>query len=146
MADFEGIRIDGLRDLKSGLKELEGKVPKDLSRGFKAIAMRIVDKIKPNFPGKLSGTVKASGTQKGGAVKFMNANVTGPWNGRKNVTGWWDFGGNVGRNKKVHRAFFSDGRFLYPTLRRERKNIVKDVDDLVRNLAQRAGFETRGHL
>lgn len=141
------VEIKGLKELKQGLRDVQLGLPKMLAAGFKSIAANIADKVRTNMPGKLAKTVKASGTQKGGAIKYVNAKVSGPWNTDKNVTGWWDFGGDVGPGKKITvRPFAKGGRFLYPTIAKERHNTIKAVDNLIEGLAKRAGFEQRGHI
>lgn len=140
------IEIKGLKELKSALKELEGKVPKDLAQGFKAIASTLADKVRSQVAPKFQKSVKAGGTQKGGTIKYAEIQTTAPWNTAKNITGWWDFGGHVGRGKGWTRPHFPGGRLLYPTISRERSNTIKMVDTLIADLARRAGFETKGEL
>lgn len=141
------IEIQGLKELKTALRDLEGKVPKELAAGFKEIASAVADKVRNQLPSKFQKTVKAGGTQRGGYVKYAEMTTTGPWNTAKNITGWWDFGGHVGRGRGWRRPVFEKGRFLYPTIARERANTIKAVDKLIEELAKRAGFdEQKGEL
>lgn len=150
MAEIQ-YEIQGLAELKAALKEMEGKVPKELAKGFKAIAATIADKVRSQMPPKFQKTVKASGTQTGGAVKYAAMQTSAPWNTAKNITGWWDFGGHVGRGRGWNRPWGvrtngADGRFLYPTIKGEKSNTIKMIDDLIRTLAARAGFEQEGEI
>lgn len=140
------VEIQGLAELRKALKDLEGKVPKELASGFKAIAMRVADKVRSMMPPKLQKTVKGSGTQKGGSIKYTSLKTVGPWNGNKNVTGWWDFGGIIGRQQSDVHPAVKGGRFVYPTIREEKPTTLAMVDDLIRDLAARAGFEQKGHV
>lgn len=138
MAD---VAIQGLSELKSALRELEGKVPKELAAGMKAIALEIVPKVQAKMPFRLGNArkaVKASGTQRGASIKI---------GGDKALYGpWLDFGGAVGRRKSIKRPFIQTGRYLYPTIAEEHGATIKAVDKLVEELATRAGFTQRGEI
>ena len=146
MADELRIEIKGLGELKAKFKELEGKVPREMAKGFKALAETVASKVRSQMPSKLAPTVKASGTQKGGAIKYASLKPVGPWKGNKNVTGWWDFGGIIGKQQSNVHPAVKGGRFLYPAISAEHENTKKALDELLAGLFKSVGLETRGHL
>jgi len=66
------IKVEGLTELRVGLKQLDDKMPKELNKVAKASAEVVRDEAKqivPRRSGKLAGSIKTSGTAKGGFVK-----------------------------------------------------------------------------
>jgi hypothetical protein len=54
---------------------------------------------------------------------------------------WLDFGGKTGIHKSVHRPFYKEGRYLYPTLGRIRPDIEKALGSALVAVARDAGLE-----
>jgi hypothetical protein len=54
---------------------------------------------------------------------------------------WLDFGGKVGRNDSTVRRFYSDGRYLYPSLREVRGELEGVLLRSLTDVARRAGLD-----
>lgn len=106
----EAIKIDGLAAFSRNLRKLDSDLPKALRIALNEAANLVVDDAKPHVPrrsGRAAGTIKAKSTRT--AVRVSAGGRRAPY------YPWLDFGGKVGRNKSVGRAFFTDGRYLYPS-------------------------------
>lgn len=66
------IKVEGLAELRAGLKRLDDKFPKELNKVEKASAEVVRDEAKRIVPvrsGRLSASIKASGLAKGAFVR-----------------------------------------------------------------------------
>jgi hypothetical protein len=54
---------------------------------------------------------------------------------------WLDFGGRTGPNRSVERAFISEGRYIYPTVRERQDEIADAGQAALTELAREAGLE-----
>jgi HK97 gp10 family phage protein len=66
------IKVEGLAELRKGLKQLDEKFPKELNKVSKQSAEVVATEargIAPRVSGRLRGSIKTSGTAKGGFVK-----------------------------------------------------------------------------
>jgi HK97 gp10 family phage protein len=66
------IKVEGLAELRKGLKDLDAKFPKELNKVAKASAEVVATEarqIVPRRSGALQSSIKASGLAKGGVVK-----------------------------------------------------------------------------
>ena len=66
------IKVEGLAELRAGLKQLDEKFPKQLNKVAKDSADVVAQEAKrivPKLSGKLQSAIKPSGTAKGGLVK-----------------------------------------------------------------------------
>ena len=139
MASDVRYEVRGLRELKAAFRKVEGDLKTELKEGFKAIAEDVAGAIRPKVPkrtGRAAGSVKARGSLRGGAIAFGGS--AAPY------YPWLDFGGRVGINKRIARDFLTEGRYVYPTIREKRDDIIEHTDDLIGHLARKAGFETTG--
>ena len=137
----EVIQVTGLRDLQRALKDFAEGTTRELATAMKTIATRVADDVRGRVPvksGTAARTVKASGTARGAAIKAGGD--------RAPYYQWLDFGGKVGRDRSVSRNFIRSGRYIYPSIARHHEETTRLVDDVVRTLAIKAGFETSGHL
>lgn len=137
--DDAKVRITGLREVASALRQIDAELPKAMKQGFTDLADRVADRVRPKVPrrtGKAAESVKGRGTSRGGSI------VAG---GRAAAHyPWLDFGGRVGPNKSIERPFIREGRYIYPTLRESSTDIREETDELLTGLITKAGFETRG--
>jgi hypothetical protein len=121
-----GIEIDGLKEFRRDLKRIDEELAKELRTDLLSIAREIALEAAARVPRK-TGT--AAGSIRAG-VSGNNAYVAG---GKKSVPyyGWLDFGGREpvkGNPRSVgpwakSGAGPQGGRYIYPTIRRNRREI-----------------------
>lgn len=129
------VQISGLREFQRSLKSVDSKLGSELRKRMNVSANIIVADAKPDIPkvtGAAASTVKARSTQ-------LSARVIGGGN-KAPYYGWLDFGGWGGRNKKAHRPFYSEGRFIYAAYYRRRAGFFDDLERGLRELAERSGL------
>jgi hypothetical protein len=147
----EDVRIitHGVKELQKALKQMDANAPKELKAGFTNIAENVAAAIRPKIPGsgRAASSVKARGSQRGGAIAFGGS--------RAPHYPWLDFGGSVGRGHQQGRPWSGaikrdwrgnpagEGRYVYPTIREKRDYIIRETDEMMERLAKRAGFEVR---
>ena len=143
------IRAVGIAELRKALKQVSADLPGDLKNGFARLANKVAEAIRPKVPGtgRAASSIKGRGTAKGGAIVFGGSKAP--------HFPWLDFGGSVGRGHVPGRAWSGaikrewrgipkgEGRYVYPTIREKREDIIKEADDVLASIAARAGFETR---
>ena len=108
MPGIEPIKIEGLADFNRSLRKINSDLPKELRKALNTGAGLIVDWAAPRIPmksGKARRSLRASSTR-------TAAQVTGG-SFRVPYYPWLDFGGKVGRQKSVHRAYMAGGRYIY---------------------------------
>jgi hypothetical protein len=57
---------------------------------------------------------------------------------------WLDFGGKVGKNRSVDRKFKPEGRYLYPTYKAKRGEVLERVADQIFGLIEKHGLDASG--
>lgn len=145
------VRFHGVPQFVAALKAIDVALPGQLKQEFLGVAADVASNVSgriPKLTGKAAGSVKPRATTRGASIAaYGSAAPYGPW---------LDFGGSVGRGHRpgvawsgaIKRAWMGkpagEGRYLYPAIRANRKNIIEGADDAVEKLAKRAGFETRG--
>ena len=124
----DAVGVDGLNQLRRGLKSLGDEYPKALRRELKQIGTGLAADVAAKVPrrsGAAAGSVRA-GTS--GTTAFVRAGGT-----KAPYYAWLDFGGGIPnkRNRgsnppRISREFLPDGRYLFPTLKRERPRIIRE--------------------
>jgi hypothetical protein len=136
MAEGASIKITGLKELNKALKKGSAELPKKvrlaLNDAASDIAKGAADKV-PKRTGKAASTYKARSTRT--ASRVVMGGSKAPY------TPWLDFGGRVGKNKSVVRKFYSDGRYLFPTLGKQKPEFSEKLLKLLVEIAKEAGFE-----
>lgn len=132
------VSVDGLKEFRAGLKRLDAELPKELRQEFLAIGRRVADDARGHVPrrtGRAAASIKAG-------VSGNNAYVQG---GKKRVPyyGWLDFGGQVpskksGKTARTVRPRLKEGRYLYPAIRRRRRDIVESAAAAIETVAVRS--------
>jgi len=140
MPKNDGVKVEitGGRELRKALKQIDTELGKELRTGFKGIAQAIVDKVTPHVPrltGNAAGSYKARGGQRGAAIAFG-----GP---KAEYAPWLEFGGKVGKKNSVERPFIKEGRWLYPTIKSEREQLIEATDDLIDKVVEHAGLDIK---
>jgi hypothetical protein len=136
MAD--AIRIDGLAAFSRNLRKLDAELPKALRVALNGVADVVVADARPNVPqitGRARASIKARSTRT--EVRVAAGGNKAPY------YPWLDFGGSVGKHKSTKRAFFKDGRYLYPAYFRKRDSgeIQTAMISALRHVASQAGLE-----
>lgn len=136
MAGLVRVGIEGLTELNRSLRRLDSEAPKALRLALNASADQLVRKIQTQIPkrkGKAAGSVKTASTRTEVRIRFG-----GP---RAPYYPWLDFGGRTGRLKKTVRPFYREGRYIYPTLRRERGAFETALTEALSNLVNDVGLD-----
>jgi hypothetical protein len=145
MADENVIQVNGLKDLRIALNQLETKMGPELRKQLNGVVSIIAEAARGKVPvvsGKAAGSIKPGSTQTAAQIKVGGS--AAPY------FPWLDFGGSTGRGHvpgragsgAIKRPFLKDGRYIYPTLKERRPQIEAAVDDVIRGLAADAGFDT----
>lgn len=130
------ITITGLREFQSSLRKMDADLPKGMRIALNAASELVIDKARPEIPTE-SGAARASLR-----VRSSQREARIAAGGRKApYYPWLDFGGRVGPAGSVHRAFYKEGRYIYPSLRKNREEITKVMMTAVADLARGAGLE-----
>lgn len=129
------IGIEGLTKVQRALRQLDSEAPKGLRIALNEGADLLIDETRPLIPhrtGAAAASLQARSTRTSARVQV---------GGRKApYYPWLDFGGKTGINRSVDRKFYSDGRYLYPTLGRIRGKINALLSDRLTAVARDAGL------
>lgn len=130
------ISVEGLAEFNRGLRELDSEAPKQLRIALNGAADVLVQRTLPLIPhrtGAAARSLKAKSTRTSARVSMGGR--------RAPYMPWLDFGGRTGRRKSVERPFYSEGRYLYPTLRRVRPEVEAALRDGIVAVAVGAGLD-----
>lgn len=130
------IAIKGLKEANRSLRAIDKEAPKGLRLALNEAANLLIDRTRPLMPkrtGKAARSLKAKSTRTSARISMGGRLAP--------HTPWLDFGGRVGRKRSVVRPFIREGRYLYPTLRRERDDIEKILQSSLVNVVRHAGLE-----
>lgn len=129
MAD-EVIRVEGLAELRRGLKDADVALPKALSEAHKKVATLVVAGAQPKATTKhgkrARSRIAASGTQTGAAIRIVGPTAFGD-----------EFGADRYHQFKPHTR---DGYAVYPTIRERRAEIEDMYLDAVYDSLTRRAF------
>jgi hypothetical protein len=131
------VRIDvtGIRAFTKQLKQMDAGLGKTVRITLNSAAEIVVTRTRPKIPrrtGAAAASLKVSSSQREARVAA---------GGRKApYYPWLDFGGSVGPGDSVHRPFFTEGRYIYPTVRQHHEEIQKVMATGLSDLAQSAGL------
>ncbi len=137
MAGIVRVSVEGLKELNQSLRRLDSEAPKALRVALNSSADELVKKTQRQIPrrkGRAAGSVKTASTRTEVRIRFG-----GP---RAPYYPWLDFGGRTGRGKKTVRPFYREGRYIYPTLRRERGAFEAALTTALANLVHEVGLDT----
>jgi hypothetical protein len=130
------IGIQGLSEFNRGLRRLDTEAPKGLRVALNGVTGILIDATRPKIPrrtGNAAASLKAKSTRTSARVSV---------GGRKaRYYPWLDFGGKTGINRSVDRPFYSDGRYLYPTLAEIRPKIETALVEALADVARNAGLD-----
>lgn len=135
---FASVKVDGLREFRRGLKDLDKGLPKVLRLAFNDAVNIVVDDAQPRVPrrsGRAAGSVKAASTQSAAKIKAGGNRVP--------YFPWLDFGGKRrGRGGGVaERPFKKVGRYIWHSFAKNRNRIIETTEQGLVDVARRAGLE-----
>lgn len=132
----EPIPVEGLRDLVRRLRAVNADLPKALRLAANEAAEIVVQDARPHVPrktGKAAASIKAKSTRT--AARITSGGRRAPY------MPWLDYGGAVGRNDTAKRPFISDGRYVYPSFRRNRQKVEDTYKAALGRVIAEAGLE-----
>lgn len=145
------VRVVGIPDLQKALRQLDKSLPRELAEGLQVAAEIVAAQARPKVPyvsGDAVASIKTRKQQRAAALAVGGSKAP--------YFPWLDFGGSTGRGHVPKRAGsgaikrewlgkpVGDGRYIYPSLREKRHEVVEAVDEVLESMAKRAGFETTG--
>lgn len=136
MASSVKVQVKGLKEFRKELKAIDNDLPKAMRVALNKSAEIVIDEARPKVPkktGRAASTVKARSTQT--AARVVGGGNKAPY------YGWLDFGGWGGRNKKVHRPFYKEGRYIYAAYYRHADDFRKVLEASLVDVAKQAGME-----
>lgn len=150
MSEDVRVVVQNVGKLQSALKKVDANTGKQLKEGFRQIAERVANSARDRVPrksGRAAASVKARGSQRGGAIAFGGSAAP--------HYPWLDFGGSTGHRHKQGVAWSGatkrpwlgnpggEGRYVYPAIRDHNKDIMDSVDELLARVIRDADFDTR---
>lgn len=136
MATIEPIKIEGLAEFRKALRDVGSDLPKALRIGMNTAMQIVVDDAKPKIPRRTGRAAASLKTQSTGT----KARIKGGGN-RAPYYPWLDFGGRVGKNKSVRRAFLKSGRYIWKSFADKREAVLAGLEDALIDVAKQAGLE-----
>jgi hypothetical protein len=130
------IQVAGLDDFRKSLRKMDTALPKQMRVALNQASQLVIDYAKPKIPrrsGRAAASLKVRSSQK--AARIAAGGTKAPY------YPWLDFGGAVGPSKGVKRAFYTEGRYIYPALRQNRDEITGVLEASLIELAKSAGIE-----
>lgn len=133
----EPIAIAGVVELQRALRQLDGESQKQLRVIFNRAADIVATDASAKVPRGRTGRAQRSVKSRSGQ---RDARVVG---GSKRVPyyPWLDFGGRVGRDGSVSRAFIRDGRYIYPSFHQARRQVMAELESGLEVLIVAVGLE-----
>lgn len=134
-AKNDGVRVEGLDDLRRALKAAGDTAPRELTAASKDVATFVADDARGVAEGlggvaaKVAPSIKGSGTTRGGSVTLGGASYP--------MAAGAEFGGQGRPTTQQFKPHLGrTGYFVYPTIRRDADRIestfLEHIDDLMR--------------
>lgn len=135
MTDFK-VEVKGIKDLSKALRKIDSEAPKGLRVALNGSADFLIGEARTLIPrrtGRAAGSLKAKSTR-----TEVRISVGGS---RARYYPWLDFGGRTGRKRSVVRPFIKEGRYLYPTLRKNRARFTTLLESSLNDVVRGAGLD-----
>lgn len=130
------IEVEGLANLNRSLRGISNDAPKALRLALNEAAEHLITETRKEIPvrsGKARASLKAASTRT--AVRIRVGGSRAPY------YPWLDWGGKTGKNKTAKRPFFREGRYLYPTLAKNREKIEQILERALGRLVSDNGLD-----
>lgn len=135
----DAVRIDGLAELNAALRAMGPAVRRGFNKEMRPVAQIVSNAVRAQVPVR-SGAARASvrPSVSGGWLAIRAGGAKAPY------YGWLDYGGTLrpvgGRRNTQRRPVFRDGRWIYPTIRRNRGRVQSAAEQVVARAKRRAGL------
>lgn len=133
--DNAAIHVKGLDELRRKLAKADKRMARELGQAGKAAADIVAKDARLRVParsGRARKSVRAVAARGGGAVRGGGKAAE--------YYPWLDFGGRVGRKQSVVRKRISEGRYIYPSLERNRGAVRESYAEGVRAVLKSNGL------
>jgi phage gpG-like protein len=90
----------------------------------------------PQPTGRAAASIKARGRASGGSIAFGGS--------KAEYFPWLNFGGRVGRNRRIERARVEPDRYIYTTISEKKGDTEAAIDKALKEVLDGAGFERKG--
>lgn len=130
------IAVHGLKEAVTGLRKIDNNLPKQVRIAFNGAADLVIAKTRPLIPhksGRAQASLKARSSQRQARIAIGGSKAP--------YYPWLDFGGHVGQHGDTARPFYKEGRYLYPTLKKYRPEIIALMQESVDQLIRDAGLD-----
>lgn len=128
--------VVGLKEVRKALRDIDPELVKAFKTEFKKVGEEVADDIRPTVPVSDGKRRKGRRVPGGTARKSYKATQAGATtyvqmgsNTSAKYVPWLDFGGTLepvgNRNNTIRRPFIKEGRYLYPGIARNDKNITE---------------------
>ena len=141
MADNVKVEVRGIRELSSAFRRVDAELPKQLKTAFLKIAERVVSVAQSGVPvltGRAAASIKPRASTRGAGIAFGGSAAE--------YFPWLNFGGRVGRGGSIVRERVEPDRYIYRAVSSQKEETAAAADEAVKDVARRAGFETKGGL
>jgi hypothetical protein len=136
------VHIEGLKEIQSTLRRLDPDLAKELKDVNLDVAIVVANIAQGRVPvgatGNARASVKAKGEQRFAVIKAGGRKA--PYYGFLDFGNKPGVGASVGRNDSVPRPFRPIGRYLYPTVAKQRSDIIEHYVDRLDKLLTKAGL------
>lgn len=137
MASDLKVEVGGLALLSRALKAVDSEAPKQLRLAQNEAADLLIGHTRPKIP-ELTGAARRSMV-----ARSTRTSARVSVGGKKAAYfPWLDFGG-AGKNpgRPAQRPFYTEGRYVYPTLREIRPLIERQLQDSIAAVVRNAGLK-----
>ena len=129
------VEIENLKEIQAQLRALDPALAKELKEVNLYVADLVADSARAHVPsdsGTARSTVKAKGEQRYAVIRAGGKKAP--------YYPWLDFGGRRGDEKTQSRPYVDGGRYIYPTVGRQRSKIVNEYVLMLGHLLDKAGL------
>jgi hypothetical protein len=135
-AKGDGVRVEGLDELRRALKSISASAPKELNAASKEVAGFVADDARSTAAGlggvaaKVAPSIRGSGTARGGAIALGGSSYP--------MALGAEFGGQgrpTTQQFKPHKG--RTGYFVYPAIRSNSERIEERYTDLLDDLMRK---------
>jgi hypothetical protein len=130
----ETIKISGLKEFQKALRDMDADLPKQIKIALNQASELVIRYAKPKIAhrsGAAARSLKVRSSAK--AARIAAGGRAAPY------YPWLDFGGKIPRGGT--RAFYTQGRYIYPGLKANRDEITKALEVALSDLARGAGLQ-----
>jgi hypothetical protein len=140
MPGGEVVKIEGLRELRLGLKAMDRGLPREIRKAGNEAVKLVVDIAKPRVPtgpeqgGHAIASIKPASTQSGAGVAEGGA--------RYPYMAWLDFGGTINKHTSnpTVRPFIKHGRYIWAAFAENRELIIDRYREGMSDLSRESGL------